>query len=116
MCYNSPEGGDTPYFLVAKTGENIERIEENYQELQDELAKKLLKQIKENTPAFFEKLVIDLLVKMGYGGVACRVQKWSDRVVTVELTASLRKTRLDLISFMFKPNAGKMKINDSENF
>ena len=33
-----------------------------------ELAQELLKQIKQCTPAFFEKLVIDLLVKMGYGG------------------------------------------------
>ena len=28
----------------------------------------LLEKIKNNTPAFFEKLVIDLLFKMGYGG------------------------------------------------
>ena len=32
------------------------------------LAAALLKQIKEKSPGFFEELVIDLLVKMGYGG------------------------------------------------
>ena len=43
-------------------------IEGNYQEIRKKLAEDLLQQIKENTPVFFEKLVIDLLVKMGYGG------------------------------------------------
>lgn len=43
-------------------------IEGNYQEIRKKLAEDLLQEIKENTPAFFEKLVIDLLVKMGYGG------------------------------------------------
>lgn len=43
-------------------------IEENYHEIRQGLAAELLQQIKKNTPAFFEKLVIDLLVAMGYGG------------------------------------------------
>ena len=43
-------------------------IEETYQDIRRELAAELLQKIKDNTPAFFEELVIDLLVKMGYGG------------------------------------------------
>ncbi len=43
-------------------------IEENYHTIQEKLAADLLERIKNNTPTFFEKLVIDLLVKMGYGG------------------------------------------------
>ena len=43
-------------------------IEENYRKIRDELAAELLTQIKANSPVFFEELVIDLLVKMGYGG------------------------------------------------
>ena len=43
-------------------------IEENYQRAKEELAEQLLQQIMENSPTFFEKLVIDLLVRMGYGG------------------------------------------------
>lgn len=43
-------------------------IEENYQQIQGELAADLLQRIKDNSPAFFEELVIDLLVAMGYGG------------------------------------------------
>ena len=43
-------------------------IEGNYQQIRRELAAELLQKIKDNTPAFFEELVVDLLVKMGYGG------------------------------------------------
>ena len=43
-------------------------IERNYQHIRGELAAELLGQIKDNSPTFFEELVIDLLVQMGYGG------------------------------------------------
>ena len=43
-------------------------IEGNYQQIRRELAIELLQKIKDNTPTFFEELVVDLLVKMGYGG------------------------------------------------
>ncbi len=45
-----------------------EAIEDNYQRIRKHLATALLKQIKEKSPRFFEELVIDLLVEMGYGG------------------------------------------------
>ena len=45
-----------------------ESIEGSYQHIRKELATELLQKIKNNTPAFFEELVIDLLVAMGYGG------------------------------------------------
>ena len=45
-----------------------ESIEANYQQIQEGLATELLQNIKDNSPAFFEELVIDLLVAMGYGG------------------------------------------------
>ena len=45
-----------------------EAIEVAHQRLMDELAAELLSQIKSNTPAFFEKLVVDLMLAMGYGG------------------------------------------------
>ncbi|MDE0314198.1 MAG: restriction endonuclease [Candidatus Poribacteria bacterium] len=43
-------------------------IEEIYNEIHKGLASELLEEIKKKAPAFFEKLVIDLLVEMGYGG------------------------------------------------
>ena len=45
-----------------------ESIEEKYQQIRKELAVELLQKISENTPVFFEELVVDLLVAMGYGG------------------------------------------------
>ena len=46
----------------------VRSIEENYQQITKDLAAELLEKIKENSPTFFEELVIDLLVEMGYGG------------------------------------------------
>ena len=57
------DGGTVPDKLTPD-----ERLETAYQELQASLAMDLLKQTKKCTPLFFERLVIDLLVSMGYGG------------------------------------------------
>jgi restriction system protein len=45
-----------------------EELENSYQRLRAILADDLLSRIKQNPPAFFEQLVVDLLVAMGYGG------------------------------------------------
>ena len=45
-----------------------ESIEAGYQSLRSELASDLLQQISSCSPGFFERLVVELLVKMGYGG------------------------------------------------
>jgi restriction system protein len=45
-----------------------EGIESAYQRVRQGLAAELLQTVKALSPAFFERLVIDLLVKMGYGG------------------------------------------------
>jgi restriction system protein len=45
-----------------------EVLEAGYQELRRDLAQELLNRIKNCSPRFFEQLVVDLLVKMGYGG------------------------------------------------
>jgi len=45
-----------------------ELMEIGSQKLQEELVSELLDRIKKCSPTFFEKLVVELLVKMGYGG------------------------------------------------
>jgi len=45
-----------------------ERLEQSYLHLRNELVEELLTQVKDLTPAAFERLVVELLVKMGYGG------------------------------------------------
>ena len=45
-----------------------ERLEDGYQRIRLELAQELLARIMGCSPSFFERLVVELLVKMGYGG------------------------------------------------
>ena len=54
----SPEVKETPE----------ESLEHSYQALREALTSELLETIKNGSPAAFEKIVVDLLVAMGYGG------------------------------------------------
>jgi restriction system protein len=45
-----------------------ETLESSYQSIRKTLAQDLLNKVVALTPAFFERLVVELLVKMGYGG------------------------------------------------
>ncbi len=45
-----------------------EQIGHAYEALQASLASELLSQLKAASPSFFEKVVVDVLVRMGYGG------------------------------------------------
>jgi restriction system protein len=45
-----------------------ERLDKSYQKIRQSLASELLNKVIELSPAFFERLVVELLVKMGYGG------------------------------------------------
>jgi restriction system protein len=45
-----------------------EALEDAYQSLRNDLADDLLEKLKTVSPAFFEQCVVELLVKMGYGG------------------------------------------------
>lgn len=45
-----------------------EVLETSFQTIMDSVAEELLDRVKKVTPAFFEKLVVDVLMAMGYGG------------------------------------------------
>jgi len=45
-----------------------EQLEESYARLRDTVARDLLDRVKKCSPGFFERIVVDLLVAMGYGG------------------------------------------------
>jgi len=45
-----------------------ELLEHSYQALRQNLAQELLQKVRECSPRFLEKLVVELIVKMGYGG------------------------------------------------
>jgi restriction system protein len=45
-----------------------EQLEEAYQIMRDSLASEIIAQLKASSPAFFERVVVEVLVSMGYGG------------------------------------------------
>lgn len=60
------ENSQEPPMMQELTPEEI--LEEAYEEIRDNLAQEVLAQVLSCSPAFFERLVVELLVKMGYGG------------------------------------------------
>lgn len=52
--------------LIPQTPEEL--LEISYQDIRKSLAQEILSKIKLCSPSFFERLVVELLVKMGYGG------------------------------------------------
>jgi restriction system protein len=67
--HESPkEKTSTVHEEISDTGTPEEILEAAYQELRRTLAQDLLDRVKQATPRFFEKLVVELLVAMGYGG------------------------------------------------
>ncbi|MDP8242631.1 MAG: restriction endonuclease [Candidatus Hinthialibacter antarcticus] len=61
-----PDNGTPPPPPIDQTPQEI--IENEYQNLKKELASEVLEKLKEIDPYRFEKIVVELLVKMGYGG------------------------------------------------
>jgi restriction system protein len=59
-------GVDTAEDISSETPE--EALETAYQKIRKSLAQDLLNKVISLSPAFFERLVVELLVKMGYGG------------------------------------------------
>jgi restriction system protein len=78
-----------------------EALEAAYEDLRDALADELLARLKKSSPSFFERLVVDLLVKMGYGGSRADAGK------AVGKTGSLKKTGLDWMRFTSRQSAGR---------
>ena len=62
------EKRDSTISAEAATATPSEALENAYEDLRDELADELLSKVKKSSPAFFERIVVELLVKMGYGG------------------------------------------------
>ncbi len=65
---NSKDGNDQEGEDIETTETPEELIEKAHLQLKQELAGEILMKIKSCTPEFFERVVIDLLLKMGYGG------------------------------------------------
>lgn len=60
---------EAPQEIIEKTSQTPQEIlDTSYQSLRQNLAQEILERIKNNPPKFFENLVVDLLIAMGYGG------------------------------------------------
>ncbi len=57
---------ETSEEILEKTPDEL--IEIGFKQITDELSLQLINQIKDGSSYFFEKLVVDLLIKIGYGG------------------------------------------------
>lgn len=67
-----------------------------YQGLQKELADELLDAVLTSSPAFFERLVLDLLVAMGYGGAVKHAARTLGRTGDGGLDGVIREDKLGL--------------------
>jgi restriction system protein len=73
-----------------------EQLELLYLELEKQLAHELLERIKQCPPAFFERLVIQLLVAMGYGGSVSDAGKAVGRSGDGGIDGIIKQDRLGL--------------------
>ena len=65
---DGPHDGTSDTDDEAPTVTPEEALQDAYETLRQSLAADLLDQVKKASPAFFESLVVDVLVRMGYGG------------------------------------------------
>lgn len=73
-----------------------ETLEEAYQQVRDEVANELLHLIKGNSSDFFEKLVVRLLVQMGYGGSVREAGKATRKTADEGIDGIIKEDRLGL--------------------
>ncbi|MGD9494267.1 MAG: restriction endonuclease [Bacteroidales bacterium] len=73
-----------------------ESLEASYQELRKSLAQDLLQQVLSMSPAFFERLVVELLVKMGYGGSISDAGRAIGRIGDEGIDGTIKEDRLGL--------------------
>ncbi|WP_027849622.1 restriction endonuclease [Marinospirillum minutulum] len=73
-----------------------EALEQAYQQLREEVANELLYRIKNNTPEFFEKLVVHLIVSMGYGGSVKEAGMATKKTADEGIDGVIKEDRLGL--------------------
>ena len=73
-----------------------EALESAYENLRDELTDELLVRLKKSSPTFFERVVVELLVKMGYGGSRADAGKAIGRSGDGGIDGIIKEDRLGL--------------------
>ena len=73
-----------------------ENLDKAYQRIRKSLASELLNRVAELSPAFFERLVVELLVKMGYGGSIKDAGKALGRTGDEGIDGTIKEDKLGL--------------------
>ncbi len=73
-----------------------ESLEDGYRKIRQNLAQELLSQVKSCSPRFFERLVVELLVEMGYGGSIKDAAKVIGRSGDEGIDGTIKEDRLGL--------------------
>ena len=98
--FHSPKSISKPDPDLPPDGDGSETPEETlqkaYQSIRNDLETELLDNIKGNTPEFFEKLVVDLMVGMGYGGSRSDAGKSVGRSGDEGIDGIIKEDRLGL--------------------
>ncbi len=104
MPMNDAEGQKTPKEL----------LEENHLKLRNELAVEILDTVKQASPAFFENLVVELLVKMGYGGSRKEAGQVVGRSGDQGIDGIINEDRLGLDVIYLQAKRWNADVNDAE--
>lgn len=92
---NSTVNGKTE-IKIESTQTPEEQLAAAYQILSDALANDVLDAVRKTTPSFFEKLVVDLLVAMGYGGSVADAGKAVGRSGDGGIDGTIKEDKLGL--------------------
>lgn len=87
---------DKPDVKLESTQTPEEQLVAAYQVLRDALATDVLEAVKKTAPNFFEKLVVDLLVAMGYGGSVTDAGKAVGRSGDGGIDGTIKEDKLGL--------------------
>jgi restriction system protein len=91
---NSNEDSDINNENELETPEEI--IEKNFLKVRKNLSLELLSKVKESSASFFENLVVELLVKMGYGGAIKESGKTTGRSGDEGIDGIIKEDKLGL--------------------
>ncbi len=83
-----------------------EALEAAYENLRDELADELLAKLKATSPAFFERVVVELLVKWAMAALAAMREGRSAKVAMAGSMALSKKISLVLMLCIFRQSVG----------
>lgn len=92
--------------LDIETATPSEALENAYENLRNELVDELLSKLKKSSPSFFERIVVDLLVKMGYGGSRADAGKAIGKSGDGGIDGIIKKTSSDWMLSTFRRNDG----------